>query len=217
MDLTPAAPNPLLGKLKRVIPPETCRLPSRGILYKPEDQILHPEVKDGELLIFPMTTQDEILMRSVDMLYQGTALTTVFKRCIPQILKPEKLYLHDIEYLLGYLRKVSYGKFLQIRHTCKYCGTDEETGKKKYLNYDIPLDTLLLQVKNIDASFAKKSKCKINDFEFTIKPITHEEFIQYNQNTSVLREDASAEEISKLLVLTTLNAITKVDDVTDKN
>jgi hypothetical protein len=84
-----ARPNPLLEKLKKKIPGETFRLPSRGLFYTNGE--LDPEVENGEIVIYPMTTVDELALRSPDMLFQGTAITQVIRRTVPQILKPERL------------------------------------------------------------------------------------------------------------------------------
>ena len=116
--------NPLL-KRKNKFPGETYRLPSKGLLYFNGE--LDEEVKDGEVIIYPMTTLDEIYMKTPDMLFQGTAIDTVFKRCIPQIKQPLNLLSNDVDYLLAALRKVSYGNHILINHNCSFCG--EQTKK----------------------------------------------------------------------------------------
>lgn len=123
-DTPPPAPvNPLMVRFNQM-PPETFRLPSGGSLYTNGE--LDPEVMGGEVIIYPMTTVDEITMRSPDMLFQGTAIENVFKRCIPQVMKPLDLLSKDVDYLLICLRMITYGTHLDIYWTCPKCGNDKE-------------------------------------------------------------------------------------------
>jgi len=74
--------NPLLERFNKM-PPETFRMPSGGALYKNGE--IDDDVIDGEIIIYPMTTVDELTMRSPDMLFQGTAIENVFRRCMPRL------------------------------------------------------------------------------------------------------------------------------------
>lgn len=107
--------NPLLRRFSHM-PPETFRLPSGGVFYT--DGELDPEVVNGEVIVHPMTAIDEITIKSPDMMYQGSAIEKVFRRCIPQILKPKKLLAKDVDYLLVCLRIVTYGKTLNLTWEC---------------------------------------------------------------------------------------------------
>lgn len=119
--------NPLLERFNKM-PPETFRMPSGGILYNNGE--IDADVINGEVIIYPMTTVDEITMRSPDMLYQGTAIEKVFSRCIPEIKKPFDILANDVDYLLICLRIVTYGNNLQIYWNCPICtkNKDESAG-----------------------------------------------------------------------------------------
>ena len=73
--------NPLLERAR--LPGQTFTLPSKGLFYK------HGEVDDsvlaakGEVMVYPMVTLDEINIKTPDKLLNGTAITDVFKRCMP--------------------------------------------------------------------------------------------------------------------------------------
>jgi hypothetical protein len=119
--------NPLLERFNKM-PPETFRMPSGGKLYRNGE--LDAEVVDGEVLVYPMTTVDELTMRSPDMLFQGTAVETVFTRCLPQIHKPMELFSNDVDYLLLCLRMVTYGETIEIYWSCPEC--DKSKGTEKH-------------------------------------------------------------------------------------
>lgn len=134
------ASNPLLAKL-RVVDGFTVRLPSRGLLY--EAGVLHEDVVDGEIRVFPMTTRDEILLRSADGLFGGSTIDQVFSRCVPQVLKPRELFFNDIDYIMVALRQISYGEEMQIeyKHDCE--------GAKEH-SYIVRVDHLIRTSKEID-------------------------------------------------------------------
>jgi len=109
--------NPLLRSV--YIPGETFRLPSMGIFYNNGE--LSPDVKNGEVVVNPMTTMDEIIIKTTDKLLNGTAITEVFQRCIVGIDKPLELFSKDVDFLMLCLRKVTYGNEfdLPLTHDCE--------------------------------------------------------------------------------------------------
>lgn len=120
--------NPLLERFNKM-PPETFRLPSGGGFYKNGE--LDEEVVDGEVIIYPMTTQDEITMKSPDMLFQGTAIEKVFNRCMPQIKKPMDLLSNDVDFLMICLRIVTYGSSIEIKYECPKCNENNKNKLKE--------------------------------------------------------------------------------------
>lgn len=118
--------NPLLKKIQ--FPGRKFRLPSKGVFYN--DGELDPSVIDGEVEVFPMTAIDEINLKSPELLFEGTAIDRVFKRCIPEVKKPLKLLTSDVDYLLACLRIVSYGKEMHIKHQCAKCKEEHEERKE---------------------------------------------------------------------------------------
>lgn len=106
--------NPLIKTL-RAVPGTKYRLPSRGIFYIGTD-ILTDDVKDGELLIHPMNSLDEIAINTPGYLLDGTAIELVIKRCVPQVLKPKLLKSADVDYILTCLRIVTFGEIASIPH-----------------------------------------------------------------------------------------------------
>jgi hypothetical protein len=134
--------NPLLQTLKARIPGETFRLPSQGLFYKNGE--LSDDVTNGEVHVFPVTTIDEIILKTPDKLMSGRAITEVFERCIPQVKKPMELLSKDVDYLLMCLRLISYGDTLEVtfNHDCK------EDSKNH--NYSVELRPLISKTRPID-------------------------------------------------------------------
>lgn len=117
--------NPLMERFNKM-PPETFRIPSGGSLYNNGE--IDEEVIDGEIIVYSMTTVDELTMRSPDMLFQGTAIEQVFLRCMPQVKKPRELLSNDVDYLLICLRMVTYGETLDIYWECPKCKKEGDGG-----------------------------------------------------------------------------------------
>jgi len=115
--------NSLLSKIR--LPGKRFRLPSRGLFYT--DGELDGDVVDGEVEVFSMTSIDEITLRSPEFLFDGTAIDRVFKRCVPQILKPLRLLGKDVDYILACLRIVSYGGSYQVHTRCPVCENKQHT------------------------------------------------------------------------------------------
>lgn len=180
--------NPLLERLNK-LPGDTIRLPSRGLFYLNDE--LDPEVKNGEIHVKPMTGTDELIMKSVDMLYQGTAVETVLKRCAPQILKPMDLLTSDIDFILTHLRRISYGPTLTIIYECECQQQLDVDGKKKkksvqesYNNeYQIPIDSLIRTTKELNPKdYADIYTLTLSNGQVVkLKPATFKSFIQTQQ------------------------------------
>jgi hypothetical protein len=167
--------NPLLEKLKKQMPGETFRLPSRGLFYTNGE--VDSEVEDGEIVIYPMTTVDELMMRSPDMLFQGTAITEVISHCVPQILKPGRLIASDIDFILTCLRKVSYGPTLPIKHKCSACESPEK-------EFSVPIDHFLRNSKEITAEQFESMNVVVDEYNVKLRPCVFEEMIKILQRSN---------------------------------
>lgn len=208
--------NPLISRLSK-IPGVTVRLPSAGIFYLNGE--LDEEVKNGEIILFPLTASDELMLRSPDMLYQGTTIEAVFRHCAPQIKEPLELLVGDVDYILTNLRKISYGTHIPIRYICDCIESEEQrediriAGDDEYL---IPVDHFIqnskeLNIKTFKSTFVVKLA---NGMEVTTQPVRFSDFIKLNQ---VREEDLEDQEFLRNYVADNLTAITlKVDEITDK-
>lgn len=210
-------PNPLLDRLNK-LPGITVRLPSLGLFYTSGE--LDDEVVDGEVTVFPMTTADELMMRSSDMLFQGTAIENVLKRCVPQIKHPLELLVSDIDYLLTQLRKVSYGSNIPIKHDCECAKTERETKKRETEGtneYTIPIDSLIQTSKEIDPKkFNDNYKVTLSmGYVVTLQPLRFKDFL----NIHKIQEDEIMNDVEAMRDFVAFNfaSITKsIDGIEDK-
>jgi len=198
--------NPLLVKMAKRIPGVTYRLPSRGLFYK--DSELDPEVEDGEVVVFPMTTADELKMRSQDMLMQGTAITEVIARCVPQIKKPHRLIASDVDFLLTCLRRVSYGELLPVSHKCPNCEAPEK-------EYNLRIDLFIhRQTKDVTQEQYDSLSVNVGGFTVKLRPCVFEELIKILQMGEIDFE--SPETVSNWVNTSLLAVIKSVDGVTNR-
>lgn len=199
--------NPLLSRAE--MPGEHFPLPSMGIFYKNGE--LSDDVKNGEIYIKPMVTLDEIIMKSPDKLYTGEAITEVFKRCVPQILKPMDLLSNDIDYILTALRKISFGNVTEIsyEHNCK-------ESKGRSFDYKIQMSDFLSGTKVIDPTKVKHEYEKVlsNGQSISLAPPRFLPSMQLYQAN--LEKDSITPEVLEKKVMTNLaSMILKVDEVDD--
>ncbi len=200
--------NPLLKKIQR-IPGETFKLPSRGIFYKNGE--LDEEVNDGEVVIFPMTGYDELLFKSPDALFQGTAIENVIKRCVPAIKKPLELSANDIDFILTCIRKVTYGENISIKFNChcKENSTERE--------YGVSLLKFIAQSKQITQTEIDKLTFVLgNLYTVKLRPAKMIDLIGIYQNSIPEYEDKfEAQYTNHIKVLVSI--IESVDDVEDRD
>lgn len=198
--------NPLLERVQ--MPGETFTLPSGGLFYN--DGELDSSVRNAEVRVGPMTALDEIVMKTPDMLFSGDAVRQVFARCIPSILKPDRILAKDIDFLLVCLRKVSYGSTLRMEqmHNCK---------NAKRHHYDVDVTHFINKTKRIDPTTVTSMFCANmpNGEKVYLEPIRFGHFVEVMQLTDET-DDMTPEERRDRTVRSISNVITKVDEVDDK-
>lgn len=200
-------PNPLLAKLR--IPGATYRLPSHGLFYRTGE--LSPDVKNGEVEIYPMTALDEIILQTPDKLLSGKAILEVFSRCIPQVLKPEKLLAKDVDFLMVALRAVSFGDIMEVnfKHTCD--GAKEQT-------YAVDLQHMIRTTKVVDPTTVQSEyhTSMPNGQEVTLQPLTYQHIVDLYQTTAMIKDDEMTQEEAEKLILNALTSVVRsVDGVED--
>jgi len=108
--------NPLAKHFRQ--PAIYLKLPSMGS-YWPEDALRLPV--NGELAIYPMTTKDEITLRTPDALMNGSGVIDVIKSCVPDILDPWKMPSVDVDAVIIAIRIASYGHRMDFNRNCPSC------------------------------------------------------------------------------------------------
>lgn len=204
--------NPLLQNLR--LPGETVRLPSEARFY--DDTVVATDVlKEGELHVYPMTTYEEILMKTPDLLYTGQAIVQTFARCIPQINDPLRMYSQDINFLLIALRKSTYGDELKLeyKHDC-------DDGESH--TYDFRLTDLIASAKSIEGHFeASQSTITMpNGQVVTVRPFLLSDVIEASQRATIgqvsdMTDLEFVNAVKEMVILGALPAIVSVDSVTN--
>jgi hypothetical protein len=157
-------PNPLSQFFRQ--PSIHIRLPSGGKFYPTGTLNMPP---NGELPVLPMTAVDEITYRTPDALFNGSALVSVIKSCIPSIREPWAMPSTDIDAVLIAIRIASFGHGMDIDTTCPSCKhTDEITLDLRAINDQI-------RPGDYDKSLS------IGNLEFYFKPINYKDVNQNNQ------------------------------------
>jgi len=202
--------NPLLLKLNKsnAMPGMTFRLPSKGLPYKGTD-IIDEDVKDGEIVVHPMSTLDEIYLKTPDMLFQGTAVEKTISRCCPQIKKPLELLSKDVDYILTCMRLVSYGNIITVPYKC----TCE---KSKEINLEIPINGFLSKTKTIDEKDLENLRFELDGFLFKIKYVSFKQMLDLNQDTMTGIQDETPEELFDLFIKNLAVNIESIDNVEDQ-
>jgi hypothetical protein len=202
------ATNPLLQRAR--FPGETFALPSGGLLYKNGE--LAEDVKKGEVLVFPMVTLDEITMKTPDKLLNGTAIAEVFRRCIPQVLKPLDLFGKDIDYLMICLRKVTYGNEIEVtaKHDCK---------ESEEHSYVIDINEPFRKAKKLSQRTIKTYSMTLpNGQVVNMVPPKYHEVMKFYQsmNQSIDETNDAGQQIADSVFQTLSNLISSVDNTEKK-
>lgn len=205
--------NPLLERQNKM-PGETIRLPSLGKFYTHGE--LSDDTQTGEITLKPMTMTDEIMMKSPDMLFQGTAIETVFTRCSPNIKKPLDLLTSDVDFILTHLRRISFGPFIEIEFTCQNdkAGPEhnEECGHTQEVR--IPLEHFTNASKEIDPiSFDEKfTVTTASDKRMVkLKPVTFADFLMMQQIRGESLNDPT--NLREFVLDSFVSVILSVDDI----
>jgi hypothetical protein len=113
--------NPLAKHFRK--PAIYVKLPSGGKFW-PRDSINLPE--NGEIPVYPMTTSDEITLKTPDALMNGTSVVSVVQSCCPNIKDAWRMPAVDTDYLLIAIRIASYGQNMEINTVCPHCTEQNE-------------------------------------------------------------------------------------------
>lgn len=209
-DITPnqipdAPVNPLMDKIR--MPGQTYQIPSQGVFYTNGE--LAPEVEHGELHVYPMTTIDEIIIRTPDKLFSGDAIKDVFKRCIPSVLKPTELFAKDVDFLMVCLRQVSYGENFEVTHT-------HTCPDAKPHDYTIKMNQFIKSTKQLDpTSIKSKFSVTLDNGQYVkLHPIQYKDVLSLMQ---VFEEEITPELQQDRMVATLTGIVSDVDGVSNKD
>ena len=192
--------NPLRQFFRR--PALYMSLPSKGKFY-PEGSIEITE--NEEFPVYPMTAIDEITSKTPDALFNGQAIVSIIKSCIPAIKDPWQMPNIDIDAVLIAIRAATSGNDLEIESKCTSC---QEESK-----YGVNLIGLLGQMSAGDYDSLLNS----GDLKIKLKPLNYTDvnlgnLAQFNMQREIvglenITDEAERNEKSRLTMLkiSTLN------------
>jgi len=176
---------------------EVTPLPSRGLLYKSVTQ--DPDILNGQIQMYPMTVKDEEILSTNRFLKTGAATRMVIDNCVASDIDARDILLYDSNYLLFFLRGISYGNDYNFKLKCSNssCGMEfEHTVKINELEFEeLPED-----IKEPFVVELPKSKYKVT---FVLPRLAHSEEI-YNRNRKRKKSTNSSDQrmVDNLIVTT---------------
>lgn len=207
--------NPLITSLR--LPGETFQLPSKALLYKNNEVSKRVLESDGEVHVFPLTTYEELLLKTPDLLFSGQAIVQTFSRCIPDILNPMQLLSKDVDFLLVALRKVTYGVEAEITY-------DHECDNSKEHKYIINTKQFFDSTKSLDVTEEIEQGWPItlsNGQTAIIRPFLQQHVVESAQRTMTFPDVGEmtslefVESIRTTIIENLAPAIAEVDGISD--
>ncbi len=158
--------NPIFRK-----PALYLKLPSLGKYY-PDNSVDMPP--NNELPVFATTGLDEISIKTVDGLFNGSAIPEIIKSCVPGIKDPWSMPVIDLDTVLVAIKLASFGNVMDIETLCPKCNETSKYGLNltgilsnlKPGNYDIEENIDDLYVKYKPLCYKEHNIFNIQEFEF---------------------------------------------------
>ena len=129
--------NPLAKHFRQ--PSLYIPLTSKGKFWK-DGAVDMPQT--GKIPVYPMTTRDEITLRTPDALVNGTSVVEVIQSCCPNIKDAWEMPSIDVDSTLIAIRIASYGHSMAIKSKCPKCEEEHE--------YDVNLSNVLESITTPD-------------------------------------------------------------------
>jgi hypothetical protein len=147
-----------------------------------------------------MTVRDEIINKTPDALFNGSAVVNLIQSCVPNIKDAWAIPSVDIDSILIAIKVATYGKDLDITGSCTHC--------RESSDYVIDLNRVLAEIGTTDYN----SPQRIGQFELMFRPLSYHEINetskeQFNEQKilnilpeSGLSDQERVQEINKLIV-----------------
>ncbi len=147
-------------------------LPSKGLFYPPG--VLQGDYNN--MPIFAMTGMDEIMMKTPDALFNGTATISVIQSCCPYIKDASAMPSIDVDAVLAAIRIATYGDTMSIFKVCEHCGAEND--------YEFKISALIDFYNNLKFD----NKVQVGDLTLTIRPLTYQELSEFNTENFKIRK-----------------------------
>ena len=183
--------NPLTSHFRQ--PAIFIKLPSRGRWWGDEALDL-PE--NEEIAVYPMSTRDEIILKTPDALLNGQGIVSVIQSCCPSIKNAWAMPGVDVDTVLIAVRIASFGNNMEFDSKCPHC-KEENTHE---IDLTVPLGEISCPSYN--------ERVVIQDLSIKLRPQTYFDVNRGNTiafeeerlaNALNLPDSVPAEEKAKLL------------------
>ena len=162
------AANPLAKYFRQ--PAIYMKIPTGGKFW-PEGSIDLPV--NGEIPVYPMTTRDEVTLRTPDALMNGSGVVDVIQSCCPNIKDAWKTPTADVDSILIAIRIASYGQTMDIETKCPHCNAQNShamdliacLGGIKFPDYAKPIEVEGLKIKLRSQPYFGSNQASIINFE----------------------------------------------------
>ena len=195
----PPVGNPLSKFFRQ--PAIYMSLPSGGSFW-PDGALDMPPT--GELPVYPLTSRDEITLRTPDALLNGQGVVDVIHSCVPHIKDAWKMPSTDVDALLLAIRITSYGHSMDFENKCPHC-EEEHTysmdlrqlaGSIKFPDYDKPAQTHGITVKFRPSNYEEITELNKINYEIT--------------RTGESVRDSADEDLQRSVMTDSLNRVIKL-------
>ena len=136
--------------------------------------------ENEELPVYPLTSKDEIMLRTPDALMNGQAVVDVIHSCLPNVKNAWAMPSIDIDTALIALRIASYGHAMDFTHTCTKCN-EEHT-------YSMDLRHLMSTIKMPDF----ETPAEFQGLRIQFRPNNYREITLINQTSYEINRQTQA-------------------------
>jgi hypothetical protein len=200
MDTKPI--NPLIKHFRR--PAIHFKLPSDG-KYWPENTLDLPVT--GEIPVYPMTSADEITLKTPDALMNGSGIVSVIQSCCPNILDAWKMPSIDVDAVLIAIRIASYGSAMTISTVCPHCNAEHD--------YDVDLGELSSQAQCPNYS----RPVEYEGLKIQLRPqqyfgVTRNNIVQFEERriTDTLADSTIDEDVKDAMIKESMKKLLELND-----
>ena len=170
--------NPLAKHFRQ--PAIYLPLPSKGRFY-PDGALAMPA--NGEVPIYPLTSRDEVTLRTPDSLINGNSVSEVIQSCVPAIKDAWQVPSVDLDAIFIAIRIASYGHKMELSVACPKC--------KEVNEYEIDLRNTLASIESPDFT----DLVLVDNLKVKLKPQAYESANKVNSLR--FEEQRMMEQLSK--------------------
>lgn len=161
--------NPLIKHFRQ--PALWLKLPSDGNYWQPGSLNKSPS---GEIAVYPMTTREEIIIRTPDALMNGEGVVKVIQNCCPDITDAWNMPSIDVDAVLIAIRIASYGNDMDVDSNCPSCKVEN--------NHAVDLNYVLANVRKPDYT----QQVEHPDIRVKLKP---QRYFDVNRRNKIIFEE----------------------------